>query len=129
MVTVDELPPAPPRQDDDEPTAEDGQVKPYDFVVASTLFLLQEDNAAVLPPASPRPVDVLQPESQFAAELDAEQVSSRECIRATNSSPSSKFLGPEKLCLNLFSSSFEDMRDNTDMTLACEDCQLGKPTM
>ena len=79
MVTVEDLPPAPPRQDDDEPTAEVGQVKQDDFIIASTWFLLQEDNAAVLPPASPPPVDVLQPESQFAAELDAEQVSSCDC--------------------------------------------------
>ena len=86
MVTVEDLPPAPPRQDDDEPTAEVGQVKQDDFIIASTWFLLQEDNAAVLPPASPPPVDVLQPESQFAAELDAEQVSSCDCMCATNSS-------------------------------------------
>ena len=75
MVTVDDLPPAPPRQDNDEPTAEAGQVKQFDFVVASSLLLLQEDDAPLLPPTSPPPVEVLQTESQFAAELAAEQVS------------------------------------------------------
>jgi len=56
VVTVDDLPPAPARQDDGEAAAEDGQV----------------DDGILLPPAPP--VEVLQPESQFAAELAAEQV-------------------------------------------------------
>ena len=77
MVTVDELPPAPPRQDDDEPIAEDGQVGKniFFFNFSLTLSLQQEDSTAPLNPTSP-PVQTLESESQIAAELALEQVSS-----------------------------------------------------
>ena len=36
VVTVDDLPPAPARQDDEESATEDGQVKQYEFFTART---------------------------------------------------------------------------------------------
>ena len=75
VVTVDDLPPAPPRQDDDEPSDEDGQVEKYYLSIASTLSLHQEDSTTPLNPTSP-PVEILESESQFAAEIAIEQVSS-----------------------------------------------------